>query len=66
MAKQSQRTCPICGRKTLHVQAQSIGDGFGCLLMILTAGLFLPVWFVLILIDALSQPWRCQTCGQSN
>ncbi len=63
MASQSQRLCQTCNRKTLHEKRQSIGDGFGLLLTVVTGGLFLIAWLVMILIDLACQPWRCQTCG---
>ena len=60
---QSQRKCATCGRLTLHVRQESVSDGMGCLLVILTGGLFLPVWVLLAAVNAVCQAWRCQVCG---
>ncbi len=63
--KQSSRKCRQCGHKTLHVKSQMISDGMGCLLTIITGGLFLLLWLVFVFFD-IFQPWRCQVCGRSN
>lgn len=59
--QQRQRKCRTCGRKTLHAR-ETFGFGWGCLLTILTGGLFLVVW-VLIDLFGMIRPWRCQVCG---
>jgi len=58
---QRQRYCKTCQKKTLHARATFSG-GWGIFLTIITAGLFLPVWLLIALIQAFS-PWRCQVCG---
>ena len=57
----TQRFCPTCGRPTLHGR-EMFGDGWGCLLTLLTGGLFLPLWLILIVVQTCT-PYRCQTCG---
>lgn len=37
----------------------------GCLLTVLTAGLWLPVWFVMVAMGVF-RPWRCQRCGRGR
>jgi len=63
---QEQRSieCSQCGRPTLHARAR-FSESMGCLLTILTFGLFLPVWLILIF-AAETSPFRCQACGQVN
>ena len=60
--KQSRRYCRSCGRKTRHAK-NVLGLGWGLLLTILTAGLFLPVWLIVGLLNAVFVPYRCQHCG---
>jgi hypothetical protein len=62
--KQTQKLCKTCQKRTLHQKNQFSG-GMGCLLTILTVGLFLPIWLLADVLDILS-PYRCQTCGQKN
>lgn len=62
--QQSRRKCRECGKKTLHAK-ETFSGGMGCLLTILTAGLFIPVWGFVMLGDAL-KPWRCQVCGKGR
>jgi len=62
--RQSQGFCKSCQRQTLHAK-QELGFGWGCLLTILTGGLFLLIWLPLMLIDDLKRP-RCQFCGTKN
>ena len=64
-AKQASRKCRGCGQRTLHIKQQMVSEGMGCLLTVITGGLFLIVWVVLLLFDVL-QPWRCQQCGKRN
>lgn len=46
---------------TLH-QRDMFSGSWGCLLTVLTAGLFLPIWFFLMLLDGFRK-FRCQDCG---
>jgi hypothetical protein len=62
---QTSRWCWQCGRRTLYAR-RSFGFGWGCLLSILTAGLFLPVWSLIKLGEALFVTWKCQQCGGSK
>lgn len=59
--RQARRYCYDCERKTLHAK-ETFGDGMGCLLTILTLGLFIPVWLLIGIIEAF-KPFRCQRCG---
>jgi len=62
---QGSRFCPTCGRQTMHQRHVMISDGIGCLLTLITAGLFLLIWIPLAVMDSF-QPWRCQQCGAKN
>jgi hypothetical protein len=62
--KQIQKFCSECGRNTLHAK-EIFGGGWGCLLTILTGGLFLPVWFLADVLGII-KPYRCQICGKAN
>ena len=64
MSRQGAKFCKICQRATLHEQP-SMSTGWGCLLTILTSGLFLLVWIPMAILDSLKK-WRCQTCGAKN
>lgn len=59
---QRSRYCSHCQRKTLHQKSEFDG-GMGCLLTLLTLGLFLIVWAVFAAQDAIT-PYRCQVCGK--
>ena len=60
-ARQKQRYCKTCKKNTLHEQ-DTFSFGWGCLLTILTGGLFLIVWLGAELY-CMCKPWVCQTCG---
>lgn len=62
---QSRRYCRECGRKTLHSRS-TFGDGTGCLLSVVTLGLFIPVWILIGILEAFRQKWRCQACGSGR
>lgn len=53
--------CKECERKTMHERVV-FSDLGGCLLTLLTLGLFLPIWFLYNVF----QPWRCQSCGRAR
>ena len=57
----SQHHCKTCERQTMHVK-HSFSGGMGCLLTILTGGLFIPIWLLILLWQSLEMP-RCQVCG---
>jgi hypothetical protein len=61
---QTQRYCSLCGRYTLHAK-DTFSGGMGCVLTLLTAGLFLPIWLLIMLVEAF-KPWRCQFCGRAR
>lgn len=65
MAKQVSRHCPQCGRNTLH-EKQQLSNGMGCLLTVLTGGLFLIPWLVYSLLVLPFRPFRCQVCGKGR
>jgi hypothetical protein len=58
----TQKYCQLCGRPTLHGR-EFFSDGWGCLLTILTVGLFLPIWILLAVCQRILHKWRCTTCG---
>jgi hypothetical protein len=58
---QTSRNCKNCGRRTLHAR-HVLGLGWGLLLTIITAGLFIPVWMLIGILGAF-QTWKCQSCG---
>jgi len=62
--QQRQRFCKVCGGATLH-QREVFGCAWGCLLTIVTAGLFLPFWLLIDLVG-MFRPWRCQRCGHGR
>lgn len=59
------RHCSYCGRQTLHVKRQ-MSMGMGCLLTILTGGLFLPFWLLYMVLILPFRPFRCQQCGKGR
>lgn len=59
---QVSRHCKNCGRKTLHVKEQ-LSNGMGCLLTVVTFGVFLPFWILYGLFVLPFRPYRCQVCG---
>ena len=61
---QVQRHCPVCGRPTLH-ERHTFGFGWGCLLTVLTGGIFLIVWAIIAVVE-MFKPWRCQVCGKAK
>lgn len=62
---QVSRHCGNCGRQTLHVKEQ-LSNGMGCLLTILTAGLFIPFWLLYSIFILPFRPFRCQQCGKGR
>lgn len=61
---QGRRFCKVCKQSTLH-ERDHFSGGMGCLLTILTAGLFLPLWILVLVLEAF-KPWICQTCGKGR
>jgi hypothetical protein len=58
---QKSKFCRECDERRLFAKSHFSG-GMGCLLTILTAGLFIPIWLLIGLCETLSA-WRCQDCG---
>lgn len=48
----------------MHLR-DSFSGGIGCLLTVITAGLFLPVWILILILEAF-KPWLCQNCGHKR
>jgi hypothetical protein len=63
--QQKSKFCKTCNRKTLHAKEHFIGSGMGCLLVILTGGLFLIVWLLGEFVNMFGR-YRCQVCGRKN
>ncbi len=61
---QASRFCRRCNRRTLHAR-ERFSDGMGCLLTLLTGGLFILLWIAISISDA-GKDWRCQTCGSTT
>jgi ribosomal protein S14 len=58
------RYCRRCGHKTLHLR-ERFSNTAGCLLTVITAGLFIPIW-ALLMIGNLGQRWQCAACGRKR
>lgn len=54
--------CHECQSKKMH-ERQRFSGGWGCLLTILTGGLFIPIWLLLNFLELFS-PFRCIDCGE--
>lgn len=61
---QGRRHCKECKKKTLH-ERRHFSLGMGCLLTVITGGLFIPIWLIVLVLEAF-QPWICQSCGRSR
>lgn len=61
--KQTSRYCRTCARPTLH-QKEIFSGAWGCLLTLLTGGLFLIVWILADVLGVL-RPYKCQACGRA-
>lgn len=53
----SAKYCVCCGRTTRH---ENLIASMGCLLTLLSCGLFLPVWFLFHFVGG---AYQCQVCG---
>lgn len=54
--------CDCCQTNVLAERESGISDGMGCLLIIITAGLFLPVFMLARFVGEL-RPFLCPRCG---
>lgn len=61
---QKSKQCKFCGYPTLHVRHR-LSEMWGCLLTLLTLGLWIPIWIVMSLFGSMGK-YRCQQCGNSN
>ncbi|MBN2492221.1 MAG: zinc ribbon domain-containing protein [Planctomycetes bacterium] len=59
---QTTRHCAACGERTLH-QKTVFGAGWGLALTLITGGLFLPIWLLLVIVDA-AKPYVCVLCRE--
>ena len=62
---QSRSWCSTCQEHTLH-ERHLFSAGWGCLLTVLTAGIFLPIWLLISLFETFASPPRCQKCGEGH
>lgn len=62
--QQASRFCKRCTQHTLHAR-HTFSGGMGCLLTLLTGGLFLLFWIPYMFLESL-RPWRCQACGKGR
>ena len=61
-ALKEQRYCRACKKNVLAERQTGMSDGIGCLLMIITLGLFIPFFLLLRSVNALGG-YRCPQCG---
>lgn len=61
---QKSRYCKSCRKNTLHIRHR-VSEMWGCLLTLITVGLWIPIWFVMSLFGTFGS-YRCQTCGRKN
>ena len=59
-----QRHCPVCGQYRLFAK-QGPSHILHLLLSLVTLGMWLPVWFLCVLLSAF-EPFRCMACGQGR
>ena len=57
-----QKFCKSCQKNVYAERPTGISDGIGCLLIILTCGLFLPIFLLLRMINAFAA-FKCPACG---
>lgn len=53
----SSKYCSVCRRYTIH---ENLFAGMGCLLTVMSCGLFIPFW---ILVQLTEKIYQCQYCG---
>ena len=52
-------------QNTVETARQRTSEMWGCLLTILTVGLWIPIW-ILMSIFGTASGYRCQMCGKKN
>jgi hypothetical protein len=62
--QQTSRFCKRCNTHTLHMR-HTFSAGWGLLLTLLTAGMFLILWIPMMVLESF-RPWRCQMCGKGR
>ena len=65
MGQQASKFCKVCQKHTLH-EKQQLSNGTGCLLTVITCGVFLPFWLIYSILILPFRPFRCQTCGRGR
>ncbi len=63
MAVVRQKWCKHCLKNTRHEREESISGGMGCLLVVVTGGLWLLVMIPYTLWLMAFPTYRCATCG---
>jgi hypothetical protein len=58
--------CRLCAKNRRHERQESMSEGFGCLLIILTGGLFLLVYAPYKLWVMMFPTYRCGDCGTAR
>lgn len=56
--------CECCNATVLAERQSGMSDGMGCLLIIVTAGLFLPIYLLARFAGEL-RPFLCPRCGSA-
>jgi len=54
--------CPNCQQQRMGSK-QVLGGGWGCILSLLTGGLFFPFWIAWMILDENPRPFICNVCG---
>ena len=54
--------CDCCNATVLAERQSGMSDGMGCLLIVLTGGLFLPIFFLARMVGEF-RPFLCPRCG---
>lgn len=57
------RFCKGCNEDVKVEKKETISMGMGILLSLITAGIFVPIWILIAIIDWIA-PFRCSKCGR--
>jgi hypothetical protein len=66
MGVSKQKFCGFCQNYTRHERAESMSEGAGCLLIVLTGGLFLLPYIPYKLFVMMFPRYICHTCGRAR